>query len=112
LLEALEVRSVHGIPLPFDPTRIAQRMTYLGEPLEVIEMVNEGEWALLRSAPPCANEESVSFFEILLDRHRELSLRRYAVDRKCGERRSIPAPLTRHTVERLVVDLVDLASHR
>jgi hypothetical protein len=112
LLDSLEMRSAQALPLLFDPFRIAQRVTYLGEPLQVIEMVKGGGQALVRSAPPCMRDGSVSFFEMILNRQRELSLRRYAVDAECGQRKGVPAPLTRHTLERLVVDLLDLASSR
>ena len=113
LLEAVEVRSARGVPLVCDPTRVAETVSYLGETLQVIEAVNDEGRALLRSVPPSTGSGSVSFFEMALDRLSGVwSLRRYAADRQTGERRRVAAPLTRHVVERLVVDLMDLAAER
>jgi hypothetical protein len=110
LLESLDVQSAQGAPLVFDPIRITERVTYLGETLEVIEVISGAGWALLRSAPPCTRDGTVSFFEMILDRQHGLSLTRYAVDRERGERTRVSAPLTRHALERLLADLLELAS--
>jgi hypothetical protein len=52
----------------------------------------------------------VSFFEMALDGPEGLSLTRLAYDRVLGQRSPVPVCLTRDTLERLLADLVDLAS--
>jgi len=109
LLERLEIKHAQGNPLGFDPTRIAGKVTYLGEALAVIEVEGSGKKAILRSAPPRSGGELISFFEMVLDRSEGLSLVRYAYDRVRGERLTVPAPLTISTLDRLLTDLIDLA---
>jgi len=111
LLERLEIKQAQGNPLGLDPTRIARKVTYLGEALAVIEVEEGGEKAILRSAPPRTDEEWISFFEMVLDRTEGLSLVRYAYDRVRGERLTVPAALTISTLDRLLTDLIDIAEN-
>lgn len=110
LLECFELQDTRSVRRAIEPVRIAEKITYLGETLKLIE-ADEGKGrAILRSAPPCAREGGVSFFEVVVDRVRGLSLTRQNFDRQRGERHRIPAPLTRHALERLLIDLVDVVS--
>ena len=111
LLEKLEIKHAQGNPLGLDPTRIAGKVTYLGEALAVIEVEESGEKAILRSAPPRTDEEWISFFEMVLDRSEGLSLVRYAYDGVRGERLTVSAPLTMSTLVRLLTDLMDLVEN-
>lgn len=111
LLGGLEIKHAQGGPLGLDPVRIAQKVTYLGEALAVIEAEEDGKKAILRSAPPRRDGEIVSFFEMVLDRAEGLSLVRYAYDRLRGERLIVPAPLTISTLDRLLTDLMALAEN-
>ena len=111
LLERLEIKHARGNPLGLDPTRIAGRVTYLGEALAVIETEENGKKAILRSAPPRTDGEAVCFFEMVLDRSEGLSLVRYAYDRVRKERLTVPAPLTISTLDRLLTDLIGLAEN-
>jgi len=111
LLERLEIKHGQGDSLGLDPIRIAGKVTYLGEALAVIEAEENGKKAILRSAPPRTDGEVVCFFEMVLDRSEGLSLVRYAYDRVRGERRTVPAPLTISTLDRLLTDLVELAEN-
>jgi hypothetical protein len=109
LLERLEITEAQGGFLRLDPARIEAKVTYLGEPLAVIEAEEHGKKTILRSAPPRRDGEEVSFFEMVLDRSEGLSLVRYAFDRVRGERFTVPAPLTVSTLDRLLTDLMALA---
>jgi hypothetical protein len=111
LLERLEIKHAQGTPLGLDPTRIAGKVTYLGEALAVIEAEENGKKAILRSAPPRRDGEVICFFEMVLDRSEGLSLVRYAFDRVRGERLTTPAPLTISTLDRLLTDLMALAEN-
>ncbi len=110
LLERLEVRRIGGLPLRLTPVSIEKRVTYLEEGLRVIETEEARGRVLLRSAPPTMSDGKSMFFEIILDRSKGLSLARYAYDRERGERSPVAAPLSRHTLVRLVDDLLALNS--
>jgi len=111
LLERFEMKHAHGGSLGLDPARIAEKVTYLGEALAVIEVEEDGKKAILRSTPPRRDGELVCFFEMVLDRSEGLSLVRYVYDRLRGERLTVPAPLTISTLDRLLTDLLALAEN-
>ena len=108
LVEKLEMKGTNGHPLELDPVRIEKEMTYLGEPLRIIEMEKYFGKAILRSFPPRMENGTVSFFEVVIDRSNGLSLTRQAYDRHLGKRSPIPIAFTRETLERLLADLVYL----
>ena len=111
LLERLEIKHARGDSLGLDPACIAEKVTYLGEALAVIEAEEDGKKTILRSAPPRKDGELVCFFEMVLDRSEGLSMVRYANDRVRGERLTVPAPLTISTLDRLLTDLMALAEN-
>ncbi len=108
LLEKLEMKCTNGHPLEMDPVRIEKEVTYLGEPLRIVELEKYYGKAILRSYPPRMENGTVSFFEMVLDASEGLSMTRLAYDRSLGKRSTIPAPFTRDTLERLLRDLVYL----
>lgn len=108
LLEKLEMKCTNGHSLKLDPVRIEKEMTYLGEPLRIIELEKYFGKAILRSFPPRMENGTVSFFEMVLNDAEGLSLTRLAYDRSLGKRSPIPVPFTRETLERLLRDLVYL----
>lgn len=85
---------------------LASKLTYLLEPVVPIEIDSEGCAVQLRSNPPhCENDER-SYYELLLHRGGELSLRRYR--QKHNEcREPVSAQLTREVLGRLAGDLVE-----
>ncbi len=109
-LEKLEMKCTNGHPLKLDLVRIEKEMTYLGEPLRIIELEKYFGKAILRSFPPRMENGTVSFFEMVLNDAEGLSLTRLAYDRSIGKRSPIPVPFTRETLERLLRDLVYLVS--
>ena len=110
LVEKLEMKWTNGHPLKLDPARIEKEMTYLGEPLRIIELEKYFGKAILRSFPPRTENGTVSFFEMVLSDAEGLSLTRLAYDRGLERRSLVPAPFTRETLERLLSDLVYLVS--
>ncbi len=108
LLKRICIARSQGDPLALDPARIEDRITYLGERLDIIERDGVGGRSILRSAPPRIDGEVISFFEMVLDKAKGLSLMRYQYDRRQGERTPVPASLTRDVLERLVADLIGL----
>ena len=86
--------------------RVARRVTYLMEPLVVLEVDAEAGQVALRSQSPTAREERKSFYEIRLHREGSLTLQRIAFDAATRRRSTVPCQLTREVIERLTDDLV------
>jgi len=110
-MERLEMKGTPGHSLKLDPIRLEKELTYLGEPLRIVELEKHCGKAILRSFPPRRENGTVSFFEMVLDGPEGLSLTRLAYDRNLGQRSPVPVSMTRDTLERLLADLVDLASN-
>jgi len=110
LLEKVEMKGNGGHPLILDPIRVENEVTYLGEPLKIVEMEKSRGKALLRSFPPRRENGTVFFFELVIDPSEGLTLHRYAYDRILGTRSLTPVPMTRDTLERFLADLVSWAS--
>jgi len=108
LLDRLHLEHTEGGQLAVDPAQIVERMTYLGERLEIIETEGEKGMTILRSTPPRVDGEVISFYEMVLEESTRLSLVRYKYDPETEERTPMPAPLTRDTLERLISDLIEL----
>ncbi|MGD9038604.1 MAG: hypothetical protein PVH82_03125 [Desulfobacteraceae bacterium] len=109
LLDTLYLENTEGGPLAVDPAQIVERITYLGERLEIIETEGKEGMTILRSTPPRVDGEVISFYEMVLDRSTRLSLGRYKHDPRTKTRTPMPAPLARDTLERLISDLIGLA---
>jgi hypothetical protein len=109
LFERIHIEHEQEGQLAIDPVQLVERITYLEERLEIIETEGEEGMTILRSTPPRAEGEVLSFFEMVLDQSKTLSLVRYKYDPKTEERTPMPAALTRDTLERLIGDLIDLA---
>ena len=86
--------------------RLAARLTYLMEPLVVIEVDAEGGEAALRSREPSTRDEVRTYYEVRLRREGTLNLRRVAYDPSDRRRRPVACQLTREALERLADDLV------
>jgi hypothetical protein len=110
LLTQLELQPTSRSPLKVSPEKVEKKITYLGEEIKIIEQEGPQGKAILRSARPLREKENLSYFEVALDPKKGLSLVRYAYDCRQRERSAIPAPLTRHSLERLLADLIELAS--
>jgi hypothetical protein len=109
LLERVDVEHSQGGKLTVNPSRIEEQVTYLGEKLGVLEDEGEGGTVILRSKPPRIDGGVSSFFEMVLNQNRGISLVRYKHDPQFGQRVQVPSALTRDALERLVSDLIGLA---
>jgi hypothetical protein len=86
--------------------RLAARLTYLMEPLVVLEADAVAGAVELRSKSPTGRDGRRSYYRIRLDRRGTLRLDRVAYDESARSRRAVPMQLTREVLERLADDLV------
>ncbi len=81
-------------------------LTYLLENLEVFEIDDLQSKAQLRSHVPQEDHTSLSYFEIMIEHRRIVSLARVAFDKKKKQRKTATFQLTRETLERTIDDFV------
>lgn len=84
---------------------LASRLTYLNEPLRLVEMDGSLQAAQLRSWPPDRTRHGPQYYEVLVRSGGSISVRRWEQPRG-ATRQSIPAPLTRQALARLADDVV------
>lgn len=90
--------------------RIAQRVTYLMEPLKVVEIdADEGE-VQIRSDNPTPRADRRSYYEVLLNRAGVCRFHRHEFDDATRRRRRASCNLTREVLERLIDDIAATAS--
>jgi hypothetical protein len=85
--------------------RLAGRVTYLMEPLQVLEVDAGGGEVQIRSQSPTARADQRGYYEVRLFKQGTLRLERYAFEQSSRQRRSITCQLTREVLERLADDL-------
>jgi hypothetical protein len=82
---------------------LANRLTYLMEPIRPIELDADACVVQLRSNPPQQDDDGRSYYELLVRRGGEIALVRYR--KEAGmPRQQIPATVTREVLLRLVGD--------
>ena len=82
---------------------LSKRLSYLLEPITPIEVDREQCVVQLRSNPPQQGDGASSYYELLVKKGGEISLRRYAKHK--GQPRQVsPAHITREVLLRLVGD--------
>jgi hypothetical protein len=86
--------------------RLAGRVTYLMEPLVVLEVDAVGGEVELRSGAPTAREGQRFYYEVRLSQAGSLRLTRVAYDPEARRRRPVACQMTREAIERLADDLV------
>lgn len=87
--------------------RIANRTTGLLESLQVIEVDDEKNEAILRSSKPTRKANVVHYYEVHLDGMGLATVRRYAAEIKSGMRREqISFVLTNEVIAKLADDLI------
>jgi hypothetical protein len=89
--------------------RLAAQLTYLMEPLVVLEVDPTGGELEIRSRTPTSRCGQRCYYEIRLKQGGELRLTRVAFDEVTRHRRAIPCHFTREVLERLADDLVACA---
>ena len=82
---------------------LSRRLTYLLEPISLVEVDADQRVVQLRSNPPQKDETGTSYYELLVASGGRLSLRRYAKS-PGNPRQPIPAQVTREVFFRLVAD--------
>ena len=85
--------------------RLAGRVTYLMEPLKVLEVDAGGGEVQIRSQSPTARADQRGYYEVRLFNRGSLRMERYAFDEATRERRRVPCQLTREVLERLADDI-------
>ena len=84
---------------------LAKRLTYLLEPISLLETDAESVSIQMRSNPPQVGDDGRSYYELLVRRGGEVTLRRY--HKAAGQpRQVIAAHVTREVLARLADDFV------
>jgi hypothetical protein len=113
MLRSLEV-AYDNLPAQSSPTelsryadQIAQRLTYLEEPLALLELDSSDKVAQLRSTPPHQEGNNLTYWELLLwtEPHPRARLTRYRWSSDQSEREGAVYPATFGTVGRIAQDL-------
>jgi hypothetical protein len=85
--------------------RLAGRVTYLMEPLKVLEVDAAGGEVHIRSQSPTARDDQRSYYEVRLFKQGTLRMERSTFDESSRRRRRVPCHLTREVLERLADDI-------
>jgi hypothetical protein len=85
--------------------RLAARVTYLLEPLKVIEIDAGGGEVQIRSQSPTARAHQRGFYEVRLYKQGSLRMERFVYNDATRERQRTSCQLTREVVERLADDI-------
>jgi hypothetical protein len=83
--------------------QLADRLTYLMEPIAPIELDAEACIVQLRSNPPQRDDDGRSYYELIIARGGHIALKRYRKDNG-NARQPISATVTREVLFRLVAD--------
>ena len=84
---------------------LISRLTYLLEPIGVVEVDRDRAAVQLRSSPPQKGDDGTSYYELMVRRGGDVTLSRY--QKKPGQIREIvPANVTREVLQRLAEDFV------
>lgn len=87
---------------------LSKRLTYLLEPISPIEVDKDQCVVQMRSSPPQRDDNGTRYYELLVRRGGELSLRRF--EKQPGNvRTTVPAQVTREVFLRLVDDFAAVA---
>lgn len=102
-LSTTELASADSTRLERLGKALAERLTYLMEPISPIEIDAEGCVVQLRSNPPQRDDDGRSYYELLIRRGGEIALSRYRKENG-DARKPIAANVTREVLLRLVND--------
>jgi hypothetical protein len=90
--------------------RLASRVTYLLEPLKLLEVDAGGGEVQIRSQSPTPRAERRGFYEVRLDKQGNLRMERFVFEEATRQRRRTPCQFTREVLERLADDIAASAS--
>jgi hypothetical protein len=85
--------------------KLAGRLTYLLEPLKVLEIDSDEGEVQLRSQSPSVRSEQRGFYEIRLNRQGALRMERFLFDDSTRARSHATCQFTREVLERLADDV-------
>ena len=86
--------------------KLTEKLTYLLEPIGLVEADADRCSIQLRSSPPKKGEDETSYYELMVRRGGDITLSRYS--KKCGQLRQIvPANVTREVLVRLADDFIE-----
>jgi len=86
--------------------QLSRRITYLMEPLKVLEIDSGGGEVQIRSQSPTARDDRRGYYEMRLFRQGMLRMQRFTFDETTRQRSQSPCQLTREVLERLADDIV------
>lgn len=112
LVHGLTVKPAKGRRLPLEAGALARALAYLEGGLSIVEIERPGKRAVLRSTIPKTGGGFIRFMEVVVDPASGLDLGQYIYDEATGERRRVPAAMTRETLARLSEDLTRLLAAR
>ena len=90
--------------------RLAGRVSYLLEPLKVLEVDRDGGEVQIRSQNPTTRSEQRGYYEVRLSQQGSLRLERFTFDEATRQRRPIACQFTREVLERLADDIAASAA--
>jgi len=90
-------------------SRLCARLTYLMEPLSVLESDPVGGEVIVRSQTPTPRDGRRSYYEIRLGKSNHLRFDRVVFQEAARSRRTVPCQFTNEVLERLVDDVVATA---
>jgi len=102
-LETAELASADAPRLERIGKALADRLTYLMEPIAPIEVDAGACTVQLRSSPPQRDDDGRSYYELMVRRGGEIALARYRKE-NVDSRRQTAATVTREVLLRLVGD--------
>jgi hypothetical protein len=86
--------------------KLTEKLTYLLEPIGLVEADADRCSIQLRSSPPKKGEDETSYYELMVRRGGDITLSRYS--KKSGQLRQIvPANVTREVLVRLADDFIE-----
>ena len=106
---ALETPALRGADtdrLAQTAQHLARRITYLLEPLRILEVDDRARIVQMRSVPPSTKGTARAYYEVLVREGGAVSVRRFEAH-PGKPRRQVPAQVTREVFIRLAHDLVD-----
>jgi len=111
LVSELTVRATDGRTLTTEDLRetadtLCHRLTYLLEPIRVLEVDAEAGEVQARSQPPEKQPDRVRYYELRFATPSTLRLQRFEKRKESGERQQIPLQMTYELLEKLTNDLV------
>lgn len=84
---------------------LAGRLSYLMEPVRIVEVDREATEVRLRSTPPTSRNGARSYYEVALRADGSLQLHRWRFDEASRRREIVPCLFTLEVIERLADDL-------